>query len=67
MSKTPRKKKVPYYKKPQELTVEAWQEAPRKIFATDQKFEVTNIGEQVWKLVNKWIMWLFLKTQIRFF
>jgi superfamily II DNA or RNA helicase len=45
MSKTPRKKKVPYYKKPQDLTVEAWQEALRKQFAADQKFEVTNIGE----------------------
>ncbi len=45
MSKPPRKKKVPYYRKPKELTVEAWQEALRKQFAADQKFEVTNIGE----------------------
>ncbi len=45
MNKPPKKKKVPYYRKPQELTVEAWQGALRKQFAVDQKFEVTNTGE----------------------
>jgi SNF2 family DNA or RNA helicase len=44
MNKHQRKKTVPYYRKPQELSVEDWQEALRKQFAADQKFEVTNTG-----------------------
>jgi len=45
MSKTSKKKRVPYYRKPPDLTVEEWQEALRKQFAADQKFSVTNIGD----------------------
>ena len=39
-------KKVPYYRKPKELTVEEWQAALRKQFALEQKFKVTNIGSE---------------------
>ena len=44
MSEHKKKKTVPYYRKPKELSVEDWQEALRKQFAADQKFEVTNAG-----------------------
>jgi SNF2 family DNA or RNA helicase len=37
-------KRVPYYKKPGELTVEEWQAALRKQYAQEQRFEVKNIG-----------------------
>lgn len=37
-------KKVPYYKKPDNLSVEEWQTLLRKQYAVDQKFNVTNIG-----------------------
>ena len=39
------KKNVPYYRKPDELSVEEWQTLLRQQFAVEQKFEVTNIGE----------------------
>ncbi len=45
MSKHKKKKTVPYYRKPHELSVEDWQEALRIQFAADQKFEVSNTGE----------------------
>jgi hypothetical protein len=39
-------KRVPYYRKPSELTVEEWQSALRKQYALEQKFKVKNIGSQ---------------------
>lgn len=38
------KKKVPYYRKPRDLTVDEWQAALRKQFAAEQDFEIKNIG-----------------------
>jgi len=40
------KKQVPYHRKPEDLTVEEWQAALRKQFASEQKFIVKNIGNQ---------------------
>jgi hypothetical protein len=37
-------KRVPYYKKPDGLTVEEWQAALRKQYALEQKFQIKNIG-----------------------
>ncbi|MCK5137362.1 MAG: DEAD/DEAH box helicase [Bacteroidales bacterium] len=37
-------KRVPYYKKPEELTVDQWQSELRKQFALEQKLRVTNLG-----------------------
>ena len=39
-------KRVPYYRKPGELTVEEWQYALRKQYALEQKFKVKNIGSE---------------------
>lgn len=39
-------KRVPYYMKPGELTVEEWQSALRKQYALEQKFKVKNIGSE---------------------
>jgi len=39
-------KRVPYYRKPGELTVEEWQSALRKQYALEQKFKVRNIGSE---------------------
>ena len=39
-------KKVPYLRKPSELTVEEWQAALRKQYALEQKFKVKNIGSE---------------------
>jgi hypothetical protein len=36
--------RVPYYRKPGELTIEEWQAALRKQYALEQKFKVRNIG-----------------------
>ena len=43
-SKTTKHKKVPYYRKPDDLTVEDWQIALRKQFAEKQNFSVKNLG-----------------------
>ena len=43
---TPQKqKKIPYYRKPEDLTVDEWQAALRKQFAAEQDFEIKNTGE----------------------
>ncbi len=39
-------KRVPYYRKPGDLTVEEWQSALRKQYALEQKFKITNIGSE---------------------
>jgi SNF2 family DNA or RNA helicase len=39
-------KRVPYYRKPDELSVEEWQSALRKQYALEQKFKVRNIGSE---------------------
>lgn len=39
-------RRVPYYRKPSELTVEEWQAALRKQYALEQKFMVRNIGSE---------------------
>lgn len=39
-------KRVPYFRKPAELTVEEWQSALRKQYALEQKFKVKNIGSE---------------------
>ena len=39
------KKKVPYYRKPDDMTTEEWQIALRKQFAEKQNFKVKNIGD----------------------
>jgi len=38
------RKKVSYYKQPEDMTVDQWQAELRKQFATTQQFKVTNIG-----------------------
>jgi SNF2 family DNA or RNA helicase len=38
------KKKVPYSRKPQDMSVDQWQAALRKQFASDQNFRVKNLG-----------------------
>jgi SNF2 family DNA or RNA helicase len=38
-------RKVPFYKKPDDLTVDEWQTLLRKQYAVQQKFNVTNVGE----------------------
>ena len=38
-------KRVPYSRKPQEMSVDEWQAELRKQFATDQKFKIQNIGD----------------------
>lgn len=40
-----KQKKVPYYRKPEDLTVDEWQAALRKQFAADQEFDIKNIGD----------------------
>lgn len=40
------KKPIPYHRKPENLTVDEWQAALRKQFASEQKFKVKNIGDQ---------------------
>ncbi|MCF8224781.1 MAG: DEAD/DEAH box helicase [Bacteroidales bacterium] len=39
-------KRVPYYRKPSDLTVEEWQSALRKQYALEQKFKVRNVGSE---------------------
>jgi len=41
---TQKQQKVPYYRKPEDLTVEEWQAALRKQFAAEQDFKIENIG-----------------------
>ncbi|MBT3209232.1 MAG: DEAD/DEAH box helicase [Bacteroidetes bacterium] len=43
-NKKEKEKKVPYYRKPDDLTVEEWQIALRKQFAMKQDFQIRNIG-----------------------
>ena len=38
------KKRVPYSRKPEEMSVDEWQAELRKQFATDQKFKIQNTG-----------------------
>ncbi len=45
MDSQTKKKKVPYYKKPENMPLEVWQTELRKQFAADQKFEVKNTGD----------------------
>ena len=40
-----KQEKVPYYRKPENLTVDEWQAALRKQFAAEQDFEIKNIGD----------------------
>ncbi len=42
--KETKKKRVPYYKKPMDMTIEKWQIELRKQFALDQNYEVDNCG-----------------------
>src|SRR6056297_3543925 len=44
-TKTSEQRKVPYYRKPEDLTVDEWQAALRKQFAAEQDFEIKNIGD----------------------
>lgn len=37
-------KKIPYTRKPEEMSVDEWQTALRRQFAADQKFKIKNIG-----------------------
>jgi hypothetical protein len=46
MAKQMEIKRVPYYWKPGELTVEEWQAALRKQYALEQKFKVRDIGTE---------------------
>ncbi len=39
-------KKIPYYRKPDNLTLDQWQIALRKQFGQDNEFLVTNIGQE---------------------
>ncbi|MBS3775869.1 MAG: DEAD/DEAH box helicase [Bacteroidales bacterium] len=39
-----KQKKVPYYRKPEDLSIDEWQAALRKQFAADQDFDIKNIG-----------------------
>ncbi|MFH0758096.1 MAG: hypothetical protein V2B15_12480 [Bacteroidota bacterium] len=41
-----KKQHVPFFRKPEELTVEEWQKALRKQFAAVKKFIVKNMGDQ---------------------
>ena len=41
---TEKKKKVPYYRKPADMTVEEWQIALRRQYIDKQEFGVQNIG-----------------------
>jgi len=38
--------RIPYYKKPQKLTVDEWQWKLRKQFGEDNEFVISNIGQQ---------------------
>ncbi len=38
-------KKVPYYRKPENMTLEEWQVALRRQFSEKQNFNITNMGE----------------------
>jgi len=40
-----KQKKVPYYRKPEDLTIDEWQAALRKQFAAEQEFDIENIGD----------------------
>jgi SNF2 family DNA or RNA helicase len=40
------KQQVPYHRKPDDLTVEEWQAALRKQYASQQKFKIKNIGDK---------------------
>ena len=50
-------KKIPYYRKPDNLTLDQWQIALRKQFGQENEFEVTNIGQEKFfsdfQVVNK--------------
>lgn len=39
------KRKIPYYRKPDDMTVDEWQIALRRQFAEKQDFKVTNLGD----------------------
>ncbi len=39
-------KKIPYYRKPDNLTLDQWQIALRKQFGQDNEFLITNIGQE---------------------
>ena len=39
-------KRVPHLRKPDEMSLEAWQVALRRQFAQEQKFRVKNIGTE---------------------
>jgi len=45
MPESESKKRVPYSRKPAEMSVDEWQAELRKQFATDQKFKIQNIGD----------------------
>ena len=38
------RKKVSYYRQPEDMTVDQWQAELRKQFALKQQFRITNIG-----------------------
>lgn len=44
-SKKEKEKAIPYYHKPEDMTIDEWQTGLRRQFAIKQKFEVENIGE----------------------
>ncbi len=46
MADQDKKQHVPYYRKPEELTLEEWQKALREQFAAGKMFNVKNIGDQ---------------------
>ena len=39
------KKRVPYSRKPRDMSLDQWQAGLRKQFASDQNFKITNLGE----------------------
>ena len=39
-------KKIPYYRKPQNLTLDQWQIGLRKQFGQDNEFVISNIGQE---------------------
>ncbi|MCP4137597.1 MAG: DEAD/DEAH box helicase [bacterium] len=44
MNKPKKTKKIPYHRKPENLSIEEWQIGLRKQFAPDQDFDITNTG-----------------------
>ena len=39
------KKRVPYSKKPRDMSLDQWQAGLRKQFASEQNFRITNLGD----------------------